>query len=64
MVTFEGHVVTSFSCRESRCAQQSTFHARFFYQSDFATYFDFQLFSSRINKQKNKRIILKFACLS
>ena len=36
----------------------------FFYQSDFATYFDFQLFSSRINKPKNKRIILKFACLS
>ena len=43
---------------------EAHFMPNFFYQRDFATYFDFELFSSRINKPKNKRIILKFACQS
>ena len=43
---------------------EAHFMPNFFYQRDFATYFDFELFSSRVNKPKNKRIILKFACQS
>ena len=43
---------------------EAHFMPNFFYQRDFATYFDFELFSSRINKPNNKRIILKFACQS
>ena len=58
MLTFKGHVLASLSCRESRSANRSTFYARFFFflskRFCISTWFDFEVFSSRINK---------FACL-
>lgn len=48
MVTFKGHEVTSLSCRESRFAEQSTFHSRFFLSERFCYFILTLNFSHRV----------------